>query len=83
MMYLLLVPSRTGGGKPIEHDPFAARQGRISWCISPLLSLGADQVIKINATSINGDGDAVVAFHIDQHYPHPSQQRNICWGVMH
>jgi hypothetical protein len=36
-------------------------------------------VIKINANSANGDG-AVVAFHLD-HYPQPSQQRNICWRI--
>jgi superfamily II DNA helicase RecQ len=38
----------TGGGKSIARDSFAAGQGHVSWCISPLLSLGADQVIKIN-----------------------------------
>jgi hypothetical protein len=66
----------TGGGKLIARDSFSAGQGSVSWCISPLLSLGADQVIKINANSANGDG-AVVAFHLD-HYPQPSQQRDIC-----
>ena len=68
----------TGGGKLIStRDSFAAGQGRVSCCISPLLSLGADQVIKINAHSANGGG-AGVAFHLD-HYPHPSQQCDNCW----
>jgi hypothetical protein len=69
----------TGGGKSIARDSFAAGQGSVSWCISPLLSLGADQVIKINDNSVRGDG-AVVAFHLD-HYRHPTQQRAICKRV--
>jgi hypothetical protein len=66
----------TGGGKSMARDYFAAGQGSVSWFISPLLSLGADRVIKINANSANGDGDVVV-FRND-HYPKPSQQRDIC-----
>ena len=69
----------TGGGKSIARDSFAAGQGSVSWYISPLLYLlggAADQVIKINANSANGDG-AVVTFHLD-HYSRPSQQRDIC-----
>jgi hypothetical protein len=46
----------TGGGKSIACDYFAAGQGYISWCILPLLSLGADQVIKINKNSAHGYG---------------------------
>jgi hypothetical protein len=65
----------TGGGKLTTHASFAAGQGNISWCISPLLSLGADQVIKINQNLAIGDG-AVVTFHLD-HYCHPAQQRAI------
>jgi hypothetical protein len=65
----------TGGGKSIARDSFAAGQGHVSWCISPLLSLGADQVIKINQNSASGDG-AVVAFHLD-HYRHRAQQQAI------
>jgi hypothetical protein len=69
----------TGGGKSIARDSFSAGQGHISWCISPLLSLGADQVIKINENSARGDG-AVVAFHLD-HYRQPPQQRAICQRI--
>ena len=47
-----------------------------SWTIAPFLSLGEDQVIKINANSATGDG-AVVAFHL-HHCPHPAQQRDVC-----
>jgi hypothetical protein len=39
-------------------------QGFVSWTVAPLLSLGEDQVIKINANSATGHG-AVVAFHLD------------------
>jgi hypothetical protein len=62
----------TGGSKSIACDSFAAGQGSVSWCILPLLSLGADQVMKINQNLASGDG-AVVAFHLD-HYHHPAQQ---------
>jgi hypothetical protein len=54
----------------IARDSFAAGQGNVSWCISPLLSLEADKVIKINENPACG---AVVAFHLD-HYCHPTQQ---------
>jgi hypothetical protein len=67
----------TGGGKLIARDYFVAEQGNISWCILPLLSLGADQVIKINQNLAPGNG-AVVAFHID-HYRLPSTQQ---WGCL-
>jgi hypothetical protein len=70
----------TGGGKSIARDSFSAGQGFVSWTITPLLSLGEDQVIKINANSATGDG-AVVAFHLD-HYPHPPQQRDICARIL-
>jgi hypothetical protein len=69
----------TGGGKSITSDSFAAGQGNVSWCILPLLSLGADQVIKINQNLASGDG-AVVAFHLD-HYRHPAQQQAIAKRV--
>jgi hypothetical protein len=54
----------TGRGKLIAHDSFSAGQGNVSWCISPLLSLGADQVIKINDNLDHGNDGAVVAFHL-------------------
>jgi hypothetical protein len=54
----------TGGGKSTARDSFSAGQGFVSWTVAPLLSLGEDQVIKINANSATGDG-AVVAFHLD------------------
>jgi hypothetical protein len=42
----------TGGGKSLVRDGFAAGQGGITWSISPLLSLGADQETKINEKAI-------------------------------
>jgi hypothetical protein len=45
----------TGGGKLIARDSFAAGQGNVSWRIFPLLSLGADQVIKINSVTLLND----------------------------
>jgi hypothetical protein len=69
-----------GGGKLMACDSFAAGQGNVSWCILPLLSLGADQVIKINQNLAHGDGD-VVAFHL-YHYHQPAQQQAIsCWHI--
>jgi superfamily II DNA helicase RecQ len=65
----------TGGGKSITRDLFTAGQGNVSWCISPLLSLGADQGIKINQNPASSDG-AAIAFHLD-HYRHSAQQRAI------
>jgi hypothetical protein len=58
----------------IARDSFVAGQGSVLWCISPLLSLGADQVIKINANSANGDG-AVVAFHLDHYF------QSLCYKI--
>jgi hypothetical protein len=52
----------TGGGKLIAHDSFAAGQGNVSWCILPLLSLGADQINKINQNLAHGDGAGVHMF---------------------
>lgn len=66
----------TGGGKSLARDSFAATQGRVSWCICPLLSLGVDQEKNINYHSQQGDG-SVVAFHIDS-YRSASAQRSLC-----
>jgi hypothetical protein len=71
----------TGGRKSTARDSFSAGgQGFVSWTVAPLLSLGEDQVIKINANSATGNG-AVVAFHLD-HCPHPAQQRDICQRIV-
>jgi hypothetical protein len=66
----------TDGGKLIARSFLAAGQGNVSWCILPLLSLGADQVIKINQNLAHDNG-AVMAFHLD-HYHLPAQQWAIC-----
>jgi hypothetical protein len=47
---------------------------------SPLLSLGADQVIKINQNLAHGDGAAVAPFHLE-HYCQPAQQGAICQQI--
>jgi hypothetical protein len=49
----------TGGGKSIARDSFSAGQGFVSWTITPLLSLGEDQVIKINVL-----GNSILLFYI-------------------
>jgi superfamily II DNA helicase RecQ len=54
----------TGGGKSLVRDAFAAGRGGISWCIGPLLALGADQESKINKRSISNDG-RTFAIHLD------------------
>ena len=57
----LLLCQPTGGGKSLVCDTFAVGQGGITWCVSPLLSLSADQVTNINLKA-NPD---TVAFHLD------------------
>jgi hypothetical protein len=46
-----------------------------------LLSLGADQVIKINDNLDQHGNGAVVAFHLNHYYHHPAQQRAICQHI--
>jgi hypothetical protein len=63
----------TGGGKSMVRDAFAAGQGGVTWSVSPLLSLGADQETKINQNALQGDG-GIVAIHLD-HYRSQEQQQ--------
>jgi superfamily II DNA helicase RecQ len=65
----------TGGGKSLVRDAFAAGRFGISWCIGPLLALGADQESKINKRSISNDG-RTFAIHLDA-YRSVSQQTGI------
>ena len=66
----------TGGGKSLTRDSFAASQGGVSWCVCPLLALGADQEFKINQHSQNGDG-CILAIHLDE-YKGDAAQRDLC-----
>ena len=70
----------TGGGKSLARDTFAACRGGVSICICPLLSLGADQVSKINAHSTNGDG-SVRAHHLDA-FKGPRIQQSLCDRIL-
>ena len=57
-------------------DGFAAAQGGITWSISPLLSLGADQEMKINEKAIQGPNQLIKAIHLDN-YRKPEEQKGI------
>jgi hypothetical protein len=56
----------TGGGKSLVRDVFASGRGGVTWCIGPLLALGADQESKINKRSLSNDGKTF-ALHLDEY----------------
>jgi superfamily II DNA helicase RecQ len=56
----------TGGGKSLVRDVFASGRGGVTWCIGPLLALGADQESKINKRSLSNDGKTF-AIHLDEY----------------
>jgi superfamily II DNA helicase RecQ len=66
----------TGGGKLLVRDTFSVIQGGITWCITPLLSLSADQKAKINIKAAQNDGTILVA-HLDEFTPDAKPQ-GIC-----
>jgi hypothetical protein len=66
----------TGGGKSLVRDTFAVTQGGITWCITPLLSLSADQKSKINMKTSEND-DLALAVHLDE-LGTDAKRRGIC-----
>jgi hypothetical protein len=54
----VLLCQPTGSGKFLVRDTFAVAHGGITWCISPLLSLAADQVTKLQQQAA-----------LDRHHP--------------
>jgi superfamily II DNA helicase RecQ len=66
----------TGGGKSLVRDTFAVTQGGITWCITPLLSLSADQKSKINMKTSEND-DSALAIHLDE-LGTDSKRQGIC-----
>ena len=55
----------TGGGKTLVFNGISACLNKgVTLCISPLLSLGADQTRKVMKSAVNDD--SVSAFHIDE-----------------
>jgi superfamily II DNA helicase RecQ len=66
----------TGGGKYLVRDTYAASQGGIFWCITPLLSLSADQVSKINESSSQRGNGTVLAVNLDD-YRTPEREAKI------
>jgi hypothetical protein len=66
----------TGGGKSLIRDGFAASQGGVTWSISPLLSLGADQETKISEKAQNLPNHHIVAIHLDN-YRRVDEQKGI------
>jgi hypothetical protein len=65
----------TGGGKSLVRDIFAVAHGGITWCISPLLSLAADQVTKLQQQAALS---SIVAIHLDKHTRDVSKLRQLC-----
>ena len=65
----------TGGGKSLVRDTFAVAYGGITWCISPLLSLAADQVTKLQQQAALS---SIVAIHLDEHTRDASKLRQLC-----
>jgi hypothetical protein len=63
-MKLLLVRP-TGGGKTLVFTSIAACIKGITLCITPLLSLGADQVQKIMSKTSETD-KTIIGFHLDE-----------------
>jgi superfamily II DNA helicase RecQ len=56
----------TGGGKSLVCNVFTSGRVGVTWCIAPLLALGADQESKINKRSISNDGKTF-AIHLDKY----------------
>jgi len=54
----------TGGGKTLVFNGISACLKGVTLCISPLLSLGADQTRKVMKLAMNDD--SISAFHIDE-----------------
>jgi superfamily II DNA helicase RecQ len=65
----------TGGGKSLVRDTFAVAYGGITWCISPLLSLAADQVTKLQQQAALS---SIVAIHLEKHTQDASKLRQLC-----
>lgn len=57
-------------------DCFVTAQGGITWSVSPLLSLGANQEAKINEKAIQGPNQVIKAIHLDN-YRKPEEQKGI------
>ena len=63
LKFLLVRP--TGGGKTLVFTSIVACIKGITLCITPLLSLGADQVQKIMLKTFETD-KSIVGFHLDE-----------------
>jgi Superfamily II DNA helicase len=61
----LLLVRPTGGGKTLVFTSIAACIKGITLCITPLLSLGADQVQKIMSKT-SETNKTIVGFHLDE-----------------
>ena len=56
----------TGGGKSLLFTTLAACLGRITLCITPLLSLGADQTIKHQQHNTKTKSTELNSLHLDE-----------------
>jgi len=61
----LLLVRPTGGGKTLVFTSVAACIKGITLCITPLLSLGADQVQKVMSKTSETD-KSIIGFHLDE-----------------
>ena len=61
----LLLVRPTGGGKSLVRDVYSIIRAGVCLTITPLLSLGADQVEKIKINSKNSSG-SIGAIHLDE-----------------
>ena len=71
----VLLCQPTGGGRSLVRNTFAIPHGGITWCISPLLSLAADQVTKLQQQAALS---SIVAIHLNEHTRDASKLRQLC-----
>jgi superfamily II DNA helicase RecQ len=57
----------TGGGKSLVRDIFAASQGGVTWTISPMLSLAANQESSVNRNANQQTNHAIIPIHLDNY----------------
>ena len=71
----VLLCQPTSSSKSLVRDTFAIAHGGITWCISPLLYVAADQVMKLQQQAALS---STVALHLDEHTQDISKLRQLC-----
>ena len=62
--YLCVRP--TGGGKSLVFNVLACILKKVTLCVCPLLSLGADQTKKTMLNSEGAESSQITSFHLDE-----------------